>query len=221
MEKLAQYIDHTLLSPTASTKDIAQLCEEAKQHHFKSICINPSYLETAKTFLHGSDVLLCTVIGFPLGQMSTSSKVFETIDAVAKGAQEIDMVMNIAKFKEGDYNYCINEINAIKEACGKATLKVIVETCLLSDEEKARVAEMILQSQADFIKTSTGFSKAGANLEDIKLWKRILGDKKKIKAAGGIRSHEDLLAFIEAGADRIGTSSGVKLINKEDSKESY
>ncbi len=169
MEKLAQYIDHTLLSPTATTADITKLCEEAKQHHFKAICINPSYLEVAKHLLSDSDVQLCTVIGFPLGQMSTSAKVFEAIDAIAKGAQEIDMVMNIAKFKEGDYQFCLNEINTIKEACGKVVLKVIVETCLLDATEKVKVAELILNSQADFIKTSTGFNKAGAVLEDIKL----------------------------------------------------
>ncbi len=213
--KYEEYIDHTLLAADASKEKITKLCDEAKQYGFKSVCINPSYIPDAKKLLAGSDVLICTVIGFPLGQMTTEAKVFETTDAINKGAQEIDMVMNIARFKDKEYDYVLNEINAIKKACGNVVLKVIVETALLTKEEIEEVARLILKSDADFIKTSTGFSTSGAKLEDIVTWKKILGDKKLIKAAGGVRTHEDLVKFIEAGANRIGTSSGVKLINKE------
>ncbi len=222
MKQYEQYIDHTILAADATHDKLVKLCEEAKQYGFKSVCINPSYILDAKKLLAGSNVLICTVIGFPLGQMTTEAKVFETTDAIKKGAQEIDMVMNIARFKDQQYDYVLDEINAVKKACGNITLKVIVETALLTKEEIEAVARLILKSDADFIKTSTGFSTSGAKLEDIITWKKILGNNKKIKAAGGVRTHEDLVKFIESGADRIGTSSGVKLINKESSdKNSY
>lgn len=221
MGKLAEYIDHTLLKCDASESEINTLCDEATKYGFKSVCINPSYINQAKKRLENSYVLVCTVVGFPLGQMTTTSKVSETIDAIENGADEIDMVINIAKLKKADMDYCINEINAIKKACGNKILKVIVETCLLNEEQKIMAAEIVLNSNADYIKTSTGFSKSGADINDIILWKKILKNKKKIKAAGGIRNQQDLLNFIDAGANRIGTSSGVKLLNKETSNSTY
>jgi len=207
-----KYIDHTLLKQDASEAAIKHLCQEAREWNFKSVCINPFYLDLIKKELKGTEVLACTVIGFPLGQMTTASKVFETEDAIKHGADEIDMVINISKLKADDRKYCIDEINAVKKACQNRTLKVIVETCLLTNEEIKRAAEIVLKTNADFIKTSTGFSTSGATLEGVKIFKSVVGDKKLIKAAGGVRSHADLIEFIAAGADRIGTSSGVKLM---------
>lgn len=221
MNNLNKYIDHTILGADASEKSIIQLCKEAIEYNFMSVCINPCYILLAKELLLNSNVLVCTVIGFPLGQMTTESKVFETEDAIRKGADEIDMVINISKFKNKEYEYCLNEINLIKKACGSKVLKVIVETCLLTKEEIKWVCELILKSDSDFIKTSTGFSKSGAMLDDIILWKSILKGNKKIKAAGGIRTHQDFIDFIKAGSDRIGTSGGIKLIKKEELNSSY
>ena len=212
--KLSKYIDHTLLKADALEKDIVKLCEEAKEYDFKSVCINPSYIPLAKKELADSDVLVCTVVGFPLGQMSTQAKVFETKDALEKGADEIDMVLNIAKLKDGDLNYVTKEIKALKDVLKDHVLKVIIEACLLSDDEKKAACECILKAGADFVKTSTGFSTGGATFEDVALLKSCVGDKCQVKAAGGVRSHEDFLKMIELGADRIGTSSGVKLLKE-------
>ncbi len=212
--KLSKYIDHTLLKADALEKDIIKLCEEAKEYDFKSVCINPSYIPLAKKELADSDVLVCTVVGFPLGQMSTQAKVFETKDALEKGADEIDMVLNIAKLKDGDLNYVTKEIKALKDVLKDHVLKVIIEACLLSDDEKKAACECILKAGADFVKTSTGFSTGGATFEDVALLKSCVGDKCQVKAAGGVRSHEDFLKMIELGADRIGTSSGVKLLKE-------
>ena len=212
--KLSKYIDHTLLKADALEKDIVKLCEEAKEYDFKSVCINPSYIPLAKKELADSDVLVCTVVGFPLGQMSTQAKVFETKDAIEKGADEIDMVLNIAKLKDGDLNYVTKEIKALKDVLKDHVLKVIIEACLLSDDEKKAACECILEAGADFVKTSTGFSTGGATFEDVALLKSCVGDKCQVKAAGGVRSHEDFLKMIELGADRIGTSSGVKLLKE-------
>ena len=212
--KLSKYIDHTLLKADALEKDIVKLCEEAKEYDFKSVCINPSYIPLAKKELADSDVLVCTVVGFPLGQMSTQAKVFETKDALEKGADEIDMVLNIAKLKDGDLNYVTKEIKALKDVLKDHVLKVIIEACLLSDDEKKAACECILEAGADFVKTSTGFSTGGATFEDVALLKSCVGDKCQVKAAGGVRSHEDFLKMIELGADRIGTSSGVKLLKE-------
>ena len=212
--KLSKYIDHTLLKADALEKDIVKLCEEAKEYDFKSVCINPSYIPLAKKELADSDVLVCTVVGFPLGQMSTQAKVFETKDALEKGADEIDMVLNIAKLKDGDLNYVTKEIKALKDVLKDHVLKVIIEACLLSDDEKNAACECILKAGADFVKTSTGFSTGGATFEDVALLKSCVGDKCQVKAAGGVRSHEDFLKMIELGADRIGTSSGVKLLKE-------
>lgn len=214
----AKYIDHTLLSQDATVDQIISLCEEAKKYGFYSVCVNPCNVSVAKSCLANTNVKVCAVVGFPLGQNTTATKIFETTEAIKLGADEIDMVINVSKLKAKYLDYCLLEINQIKDACGDVVsgdckiLKVIVETCLLSEEEKINACELVLKSNADFIKTSTGFSKAGATLEDIQLFKKIIGDKKLIKAAGGISTSADLEKFIEAGADRIGTSRGVSLV---------
>ncbi len=212
--KLSKYIDHTLLKADASVEAIARLCDEARDYDFKSVCVNTCNIPLCKEKLAGSDVLVCCVIGFPLGAMSTESKVFETSDAIAKGADEVDMVINIGRLKDKDYAYVTDEIRKIKEACCGKTLKVIIETCLLTDEEKVKACECILEAGGDFVKTSTGFSTAGATFEDVALLKKTVGDKCLIKAAGGVRSRDDFNRMIELGANRIGTSSGTKLIEK-------
>ncbi|BAC43909.1 deoxyribose-phosphate aldolase [Malacoplasma penetrans] len=212
IKKIANMFDHTRLAPDATLAEIEKLCNEAKQYGFFSVCVNPYFIEAAKKFLSGSNVLVCTVIGFPLGQNTIETKVFETKDCVAKGAHEIDMVINISKLKEGDVDYCVNEINEIKKACNGALLKVIVETCLLTPKEKELAAQIVLKSNADYIKTSTGFSTAGATFEDIEIFKKVVGNNKLIKAAGGIKTTDDLLKMISLGANRIGTSRGVELI---------
>ncbi len=215
MMKLAKYIDHTNLKADATKKDIEKLCKEAIQYDFKTVCINPSYIAYAKDLLANSDVGVCTVIGFPLGQMTTKAKVFEAKDAIESGADEVDMVINIAKLKDADYEYVTNEIREIKEACGKHCLKVIIETCLLTDEEKKMACKCIMDAKADFVKTSTGFSLSGATFHDVELLKSCVQDKCFVKAAGGVKTHEDMLKMIELGADRIGTSSGVKLMQND------
>ena len=212
--KLSKYIDHTLLKADASIEALKKLCQEAIEYDFKSVCVNPCNITLCKELLAGSDVLVCTVIGFPLGQMSTEAKVFEAKDAIEKGAQEVDMVLNIGRLKDGKLDFVTDEIAQIKKACGSITLKVIIETCLLTDEEKINACQCIMNAGADFVKTSTGFSTAGATFDDVALFKKIVGDKCYIKAAGGVRSHEDMLKMIELGANRIGTSSGTKLIEK-------
>lgn len=212
--KLSKYIDHTMLKADASIENIKKLCQEAIEYEFKSVCVNPCNIGLCKELLKDSDVLICTVIGFPLGQMTFDSKVFEAKDAILKGAQEVDMVLNIGRLKDHDLAYVTNEIRQVKQACGDITLKVIIETCLLTDEQKVDACNCILDAGADFVKTSTGFSTAGATFEDVALFKKVVGDRCFIKAAGGVRSHEDMLKMIELGANRIGTSSGTKLIEK-------
>lgn len=212
--KLSKYIDHTLLKADASLAAIEKLCEEAKEYDFKSVCVNTCNIPFCKKKLEGSDVLVCCVIGFPLGAMSTEAKVAETKDAIEKGADEVDMVINIGRLKDRDYDYVTSEIAAIKKACSGKTLKVIIETCLLTDEEKVAACKCILEAKADFVKTSTGFSTSGATFEDVALLKETVKDKCFVKAAGGVRSREDFEKMIALGADRIGTSSGTKLIEK-------
>lgn len=209
---LAKYIDHTILKANTSRDEIIKLCKEAKEYKFASVCINPYYINLAKEMLYETDVKVCTVIGFPLGANTIETKVFEASTAVTNGADEIDMVINISELLNLNKDYCIKEINSIKEAIGDKILKVIVETSFLNQKQKELAAEIILNSNADFIKTSTGFSTSGANINDIKMWKKILANKKKIKASGGIKTKEQLRDFINAGADRIGTSSGISLI---------
>ena len=211
--KLSKYIDHTLLKADASIEAIKKLCSEAKEYDFKSVCVNTCNIELCKKELSGSDVLVCCVIGFPLGAMSTEAKVFEAKDAIEKGADEVDMVINIGRLKDKQFDYCIDEIRKIKEAVGNKILKVIIETCLLTDEEIVNACNCVVEAKADFVKTSTGFSTNGATFEAVDLMKKTVGDKCLIKAAGGVRSHEDMLKMIELGANRIGTSSGTKLIS--------
>lgn len=210
--KSSKYIDHTQLKPDATKEKIIALCNEAAQYDFASVCVNPCWIELCREQLKDTDVKVCTVIGFPLGAMTTAAKVFETKDAIEKGAEEIDMVINVGKLKDGDDEYVTNEIAAIKEACGDHVLKVIIEACLLSDEEKVRACKDSEKAGADFVKTSTGFSTGGATLEDVKLMRASVSEKVKVKAAGGIRDKETFEKMIEAGAERIGTSSGAKLI---------
>lgn len=212
--KLSKFIDHTLLKADASIEQIKKLCVEAKEYDFKSVCVNTCNIKMCKDELRNSDVLVCCVIGFPLGAMSTSAKIYETKSAIEDGADEIDMVINIGRLKDKDFEYCTNEIKQIKQVCGSRVLKVIIETCLLNDEEIVDACNCVLNSGADFVKTSTGFSTAGATFEGVKLIKDTVKDKCLIKAAGGVRNHEDMLKMIELGANRIGTSSGTKLIEK-------
>ena len=210
--ELNKYIDHTLLKADAKKEDILKLCEEAKKYDFMSVCVNPCWIPVVKEALKQTDVLTCVVIGFPLGAMTTEAKVFEAKDAVKKGADEVDMVINIGQLKDGNDAYVTEEIRKIKEEVGDKVLKVIIETCLLTDEEKTRACEDIVKAGADFAKTSTGFSTAGATVADVKLMKSVVKDNAKVKAAGGVRSKNDMLEMIEAGADRIGTSRGVSLM---------
>ena len=205
-------IDNTLLKADATEEQIKNLCKESKEWNFMSVCVNPYYIPFCKKELEGSDVKVCTVIGFPLGQMTTKAKVFETKDALAKGADEIDMVINVAALKDKKYDYVKNEIAEIKEACGDHVLKVILECCLLTDEEKVQACLLAKEAKADFVKTSTGFSIHGATVHDVELMRKTVGPEMGVKAAGGVRSHEELLEMVKVGATRIGTSSGVKLM---------
>lgn len=207
-----KYIDHTLLKPDATIDDIFVLCNEAKEYHFMSVCINPCFVPFAKAYLEGSDVKVCTVIGFPLGANLTRTKVDETVQAIANGADEVDMVINVGMLKAHQDEYVKEEISLIRQASLGHTLKVIIETCLLTDEEKVRACLLAKEAGADFVKTSTGFSKGGATIEDVKLMRKTVGPDMGVKASGGIRTHEDMLAMIEAGATRIGTSNGTKII---------
>lgn len=205
-------IDNTLLKPEATAQEIKTLCKEAKEYDFMSCCINPHYVSLVKEELKGSDVKVCTVIGFPLGQNTTETKVFETKKAIEDGADEIDMVINVGALKDHKDDFVENEIREIKKACGDHILKVIIETCLLTEEEKIRACLLSKNAKADFVKTSTGFSKGGATVEDIALMRKTVGNEMGVKASGGVRTHEDMLKMVEAGATRIGTSSGAKLM---------
>ena len=216
-----KFIDHTLLKQDATKAKITTLLDEAKQYNFKSVCVNPTWITYCKDQLKDSDVLVCTVIGFPLGANSIESKIFEAQDAISKGANEIDMVINVGKVIDNDYDYLVKEISSIKEIIGNNTLKVIIETCLLSDEQIRIACKAILEAKADFVKTSTGFSTSGANVRVVKLLKECVGDSCLIKAAGGVKTKTDLVEMINAGADRIGTSSGVSLMNNESSNQGY
>lgn len=205
-------IDHTLLKPDATREQITKLCKEAIEYDFKSVCVNPCNVPLAAYLLADTDVLVCTVVGFPLGANSTESKIIETEIALEDGADEIDMVINIARLKEKDDLYVFEEIRQIKNACYEYTLKVIIETCLLTKEEIKRACEIAVKAGADFVKTSTGFSTGGATVEDVKLMRETVGEYVGVKASGGIRTHEDLIAMVEAGANRIGASAGPKIL---------
>lgn len=205
-------IDHTILKQNAAISDIEKLCKEAIEFNFMSVCVNPAYVEMCANILKNSDVKVCTVIGFPLGANSTAVKVFETHDAIKNGADEIDMVINVTMLKDKEYNYVFNEIKAIKNACEGKLLKVILETCLLTDEEIVKACELSVEAGADFVKTSTGFSTGGATVHHVALMRKTVGPNIGVKASGGVRTHEDLLSMVEAGANRIGTSAGCKII---------
>jgi deoxyribose-phosphate aldolase len=219
--KLNKYIDHTLLKPEATKAMVQKLCEEAKEHDFMSVCINSYWVSYCKKQLEGSDVLVCTVIGFPLGANAIETKAYETETAVSHGADEIDMVINIGAVKDGNYDYLVKEISAVVEAAMGRTVKVIIETCLLTDDEKILACKAALDAKASFVKTSTGFSTGGATAEDVKLMKSVVGNNAKVKASGGVRSSEDLEKMIAAGAERIGTSSGVQLVSGKIAETNY
>lgn len=208
----AKYIDHTLLKADATIKEITKLCEEARQYGFMSVCINPSYIPLCKELLKGSEVKVCTVVGFPLGMMASSAKAFETKQALLDGADEIDMVINIGKLKDKEYDYVKAEIAELKHICKDKVLKVIIETCLLTDEEKVKACQLAKEAGADFVKTSTGFSKGGAVASDIKLMRETVGLEMGVKASGGVSTLDDMLKMIENGATRIGTSHGVDIM---------
>ena len=209
---LNKYIDHTILKATASNADVQKLCAEAIEHKFYSVCVNGCYVADAKHLLQGTDVKVAAVVGFPLGAMTTAAKVFEAKEAVENGASEIDMVINVAKLKDGEFEYVENEIRQIKEAIGDNVLKVIIETCYLTDEEKVKACELSLVAKADFVKTSTGFGTGGATYEDVKLMKSVVGDNAKVKASGGVRDKETAQKYVELGAERLGTSSGIDIV---------
>ena len=212
--ELNKLFDHTLLKPDATTEGIDKLCAEARQYHFASVCVNPDFIARAKKNLKGSDVKVCTVIGFPLGANKTAIKVAEIKEAIQDGATELDMVINISKAKEGDFAYIENEIRALKEACGELVLKVILETCLLTDEEIKQCCIAAKNAGADFVKTSTGFSKWGAKAKDVKLMRETVGPEMGVKASGGIHSKAEVLEMVEAGASRIGASASVAIMNE-------
>lgn len=219
--ELNKYIDHTNLKQDMSEQDLIKLVDEAKEYDFFSICINPCWVKQASELLAGSNTKVCSVIGFPLGANTTNIKVLEAKEAIANGASEIDMVINISKLKDKDYEYVYNEIKQIKEAIGNNVFKVIIEACLLTNDEKTIACQIIMKAGANFVKTSTGMSTGGATVEDVKLFKKVVGDSTLIKAAGGVRTYEDALSMIEAGANRIGTSGGVKIVNGETHTDGY
>ena len=212
-EEILSKVDHTLLAQTATWEEIRGILDDAMKYHTASACIPPSYVKQAAEYVNGR-LPICTVIGFPNGYSTTATKVFETKDAVADGASEIDMVLNIGFLKDRRYDEIEAEIRTIHEACGGRILKVIIETCLLTDEEKIKMCELVTKAGAEFIKTSTGFSKAGATFADVKLMKEHVGPGVKVKAAGGISSFDDAEKFIELGADRLGTSRLVKIMKQ-------
>jgi deoxyribose-phosphate aldolase len=212
---IAQYIDHTLLKPEATKQQIEKLCQEAKQYGFYSVCVNPIWVKEAANQLKNSNVKVCTVIGFPLGATTSEVKVFETLNAIDNGASEVDMVIAIGKLKAGEYAGVQHDITAVVNASnGKALVKVIIETCLLTDQEKVKVCQLAVDAGVDYIKTSTGFSTGGAKIEDIRLMRKIVGNDIGVKASGGIRDRETALKMIEAGASRIGTSASIAIVTQ-------
>jgi len=215
-DELAKYIDHTLLKPTATLEEIKLLCLEAREYGFKSVCVNSCYVKQAVDLLKDSTVNVAVTVGFPLGAMSTASKVFEAVEAIKAGAVEVDMVMNVGLLKSGDFYYVVEDISqvvkAVKDINNDSIIKVILEMCYLDESEKVSACQLAKDAGADFIKTSTGFGSGGATIEDVKLMKKLAGDSMGIKAAGGIRDLNTALAMIEAGATRIGTSSGIAII---------
>ncbi|NIZ47123.1 deoxyribose-phosphate aldolase [Entomospira nematocerorum] len=221
MQSIAKMIDHTLLKADATSEQIITLCQEAMQYSFASVCINPHWIPLAKETITHDDVKVCTVIGFPLGANSIKTKVFETQDAIKMGAEEIDVVVNISKVKEHDFAYVEEEINQVVQASTGHIVKVILETCLLSEEEIIAACKACIRAGASFVKTSTGFSSRGATVEDVLLMKKTVGDHCEVKASGGVRTMSDMMKMIKAGASRIGTSAGVSLMHNLENTESY
>lgn len=219
--KINQYIDHTLLKPESRQDQIDKLIREAKTYNFASVCINPTWVSYAAKALEGTDIKVCTVIGFPLGATTSAVKAFETKDAISHGADEVDMVINIGQVKSGHFAFVEEDIRAVVEASGDKLVKVIIETCLLTDKEKIKACQAAVAAGADFVKTSTGFSTAGARLDDVRLMRQTVGPDVGVKAAGGTRSLEDAQAFIEAGATRIGTSAGVTIMEGKQTNSGY
>lgn len=220
--QIAKYIDHTLLKADAKKEQIEELCKEAKEYGFASVCVNPTWVALASEMLKGTDVKVCTVIGFPLGATTSDTKAFETKNAIEKGATEVDMVINIGALKSGDTALVEQDIRAVVEAAkGKALTKVIIETSLLTEEEKVTACELSVKAGADFVKTSTGFSTGGATVEDISLMRKTVGPDIGVKASGGVRNAEDANKMIEAGATRIGASSGIAIVKGLTSDSSY
>ena len=216
-ESMAKYIDHTILKPNASVEDVRRICEEAKKYKFASVCVNPSYIKFVSELLNGSGVTPCCVIGFPLGACTPESKAAEAADAVLNGAKEVDMVINVGAIKSNDWGQVKRDIEGVVAASrGRAIVKVIIETCLLTDEEKVKACTVSKIAGAHFVKTSTGFSTGGATVADVKLMRQTVGDSMGVKASGGIKDYKTALAMIQAGASRLGTSSGVDIVNAKD-----
>ena len=216
--EMNKYIDHTLLKADATYDKIETLCAEAKEYDFASVCVNSYWVSACAELLKGTDVKVCTVVGFPLGAMDTASKAFEAKTAIENGAAEVDMVINIGRLKNKEYDAVREDIGAVKQAVGDKVLKVIIETCLLTDEEKEKMCDIVCEAGADYIKTSTGFSTAGANFHDVELMVKGVHGRCKVKAAGGISTVEDMETFLALGADRLGTSRAVKILNGEQAK---
>ncbi|MCL2674079.1 MAG: deoxyribose-phosphate aldolase [Defluviitaleaceae bacterium] len=214
--QILSHVDHTLLKPFATWQDIDTLCKEAVEYNVASVCVPPTYVKRINE-KYGNTLTICTVVGFPPGYSVTAAKVAEVTQAIAEGATEIDMVINITDAKHGDFNKITEEIAVLKHACGKNILKVIIETCYLTEAEKIQLCKCVTDAGADFIKTSTGFGTNGATMEDVLLFKQHIGSNVKIKAAGGIKTREDMAAFIEAGCSRLGTSSAIKILQNQES----
>lgn len=219
--KYNKFIDHTALKADTTKETITKLCDEAKAYDFASVCVNPTWVSYCADYLKDSDVKVCTVIGFPLGANTSEVKAFEAKNAIEHGADEVDMVINIGALKDGQNELVYNDIKAVIEASGNHCTKVIIETCLLTDEEKVTACELAKKAGATFVKTSTGFSTGGATPEDVALMKKTVGDACEVKASGGVRNYQDMIAVINAGATRIGTSAGVQLMNNEESQQDY
>lgn len=207
-------IDHTVLKADTPLETVKRICDEAMEYGFASVCINPCHVVYCADYLKDSDVNVCTVIGFPLGANTSAVKAFETKDAIANGADEIDMVMNIGALKDKNYDLVRDDVKAVVEAANGTLVKVILETCLLTEDEIKKACELCVEAKADYVKTSTGFSTRGATIEDVQIMKAAVQGKAKVKAAGGVRTHEDMVKIVEAGADRIGTSAGCSLVEK-------
>ena len=217
--KLNKYIDHTLLKPEATKTQIENLCKEAIKYDFASVCVNPTHVAYCAKLLKNSDVKVCTVIGFPLGSNTTETKVFETKNAIENGADEIDMVINIGALKDKNYNFVKEDIESVVKAANSKIVKVILETCLLTEEEVKEACKLSQEAKADYVKTSTGFSKSGASVEMVKIMYDTVHDTMKVKASGGVRTYDDAIKMIEAGASRIGTSNGVGIVTGHEGKD--